>query len=211
MVIEGGSFKHLGLPAPQANPFGDFYWDFQKTFPYAGGDLGILFTHPSSDQPNPPLIDCVTNMPAAGAFLYSMTYQAVTGVSTNWTTITRIHYGYGAGCPGSGGMVPNLVQSNDVTSGGSMSFGVANAPPGAVAIYVVGASTANVGLPNGCTALTNPTMLFPVVLSARGRNAFPASFPPGLSLKAYAQVFVRDAGAPGGWSATNGVMLTVSP
>jgi hypothetical protein len=108
-------------------------------------------------------------------------------------------------------MVPMLVQSNDVTAGGSVTFSVANAPANSVAIYAVGASSSSVGLPHGCTLLTTPTIVFPVALNANGRNLFAATFPPGLSLKAHAQVFVIDAGARGGFSATNGVTLTVSP
>ena len=39
LLIETGTYVNLGLPAPQPTPWGDFFWDFQKTFPYIGGDL----------------------------------------------------------------------------------------------------------------------------------------------------------------------------
>jgi hypothetical protein len=80
-----------------------------------------------------------------------------------------------------------------------------------VALYVVGARSSSTMLSNGCTLLATPTLLIPAALSAKGRHALAASFPPGLSLTAYVQAFVIDGGAPGGFSATNGVTLTVSP
>ena len=211
MVIEAGTYVRLGLPAPQPNPWGDFFWDFQKGFVYVGGDLGMLFTHPGNLTPAPPLVDMLTTNPAAGVCFYSTTQQAASGTKANFFNITRIHWGYGHGCPGTGGMVPNLVQTNDVAGGGAVTFGIANAPPGGVAFHVIGATPASVALPNGCTLLATPTIVFPVVLNANGRHALTASFPPGLSLTAHAQVFVIDPGAPGGFSASNGVTLTVSP
>ena len=54
-------------------------------------------------------------------------------------------------------------------------------------------------------------MLFvPLTLNGNGRASFVASFPPGLALSARVQAFVIDTGAPGGYSASNGVTLTVT-
>jgi hypothetical protein len=146
-----------------------------------------------------------------GVGFAATTYQATVGQNLNAITIQRIHYGYGGGCAGTGGMVPMLVQSGDVTGGGNVNFAIGNAPPNSVALYVVGARPSSVGLSNGCTLLATPTILFPAGLNANGRNSLKASFPAGLSLTAYVQAFVIDAGAPGGFSGTNGVTLTVSP
>jgi hypothetical protein len=212
MVVEPGAWlNNAALPAPQPNPFGDFFWDFQKPFLYIGGDLALLFTHSGSNQAASfTYHDYVTSPPGAVAYTASA-FQSLTGTASTSFLIPRIHYGYGTGCPGTGGMTPNLVQSNNVTGGGSVTFGLANASASTVALYVVGATSASLPLPNGCTLLATPTIVFTALLSAKGRNALPASFPPGLSLVAYVQAFVLDAGAVGGYSATNGVTLTVSP
>jgi hypothetical protein len=211
MVIEPGTFPAVAnLPAPQPNAWGDFFWDFQKTYPYLGGDLAILFTHTGSDQASVTFLDANNSAPATGVGFYQTSFQAPSGMMQP-CNIMRIHYGYGGGCAGTGGMVPMLVQTNDVTGGGNVSFGIGNAPAGGVALYVVGGRSQSVPLSNGCTLLTSPTIIIPAVLSAKGRNLFATSFPPGLSLTAYVQVFVVDAGAPGGFSATNGVTLTVNP
>jgi hypothetical protein len=211
MVIEPGSFTFNGsLPPPVPNRFSDFFWDFQKPFPYIGGDLGILFTHPGSNQTGAYYLDYINSAAATGVGFSTTTFQAASGTSTVFC-ITRIHYGYGGGCPGTGGMVPNLVQTNDVTGGGSVSFAIGNAVANGIALYVVGARPSSVMLSNGCTLLTTPTILIPAGLSAKGRNTLATSFPPGLSLTAYVQAFVVDAGAPGGFAATNGTTLTVMP
>jgi hypothetical protein len=211
MVIEKDTYQNnSALPAPLTNPWGDFFFDFHKTFPYVGGDLAILLTHVGNNATGNFFVEAITSSPTRGVGFSSSSYQATSGASLPMN-IARIHYGYGLGCPGTGGNVPNLVQTSDVTGGGAVTFGVSNAPSAATALYVIGATTASVPLPNGCTLLTNPVIAFPVVLSVYGRTAFAASFPPGLSLTAHVQAFVVDAGAQGGFSATNGVTLTVQP
>jgi hypothetical protein len=212
MVIEANAFpNNPSLPAPQPNVFSDFFFDFQKTLPYVGGDLGIFIVHNGSNQAGTSAcLDYVASAPPGVVGYLAQSYQAASGTLQGFN-IARVHYGYGGGCPGTGGMVPMLVLSNNVAGGGSATLGIANAPAGGVALQVVGARSSSVGLGNGCTLLANPTVVLPAVLSSKGRNLLTTSFPPGLSLTAYAQAFVIDAGAPGGFSATNGVTLTVSP
>jgi len=47
----------------------------------------------------------------------------------------RIHCGYGpaTGCPGTGGLVPDLVQCGNTNGGGAIHLQAANAPSGSIA------------------------------------------------------------------------------
>src|SRR5690606_34273828 len=181
MVITPGTYTtNTGLPAPQPNPWGEFFWDFQTPFTYTGGDLAIYFAHPGSDQANQVFFDTVASAPAAGYAAYSASaYQAATGASASFF-ITRIHYGYGAGCPGTGGLTPNLVQTNNTTGGGTVKFSIANAPANAPAAYAIGVGRTSVTLPNGCTLLTNPAVLLPVALDNHGRFLLSLNVPAGV-------------------------------
>jgi len=55
MTIPVGVWLHTnGLPAPQPNPWGDFFFDFQRPFPYGGGDLALLSRIPAAiNRPSP--------------------------------------------------------------------------------------------------------------------------------------------------------------
>lgn len=126
---------------------------------------------------------------------------------------------YGAGCTGSGGFLPTLVATGCPSSAEVVSLKIENAlgfP--ATGIAFVGVNTAALALPNGCIFRVDPILAsFPVAIS-HGLGfgvgsvvidlVIPPSMPSGTILTL--QAFVFDAGAPGGYSGTNGVQITIA-
>ena len=105
-------------------------------------------------------------------------------------------------------MTPVLVSTNDTTGGGSTTFSIANAPASAIAAYGFGASRTNTQLPNGCSLLTTPLAFVPATLTAKGRFLLPINVPASVLGSVEVQGFVLDAGAPGGFTSSNGVTYT---
>jgi hypothetical protein len=209
LLIEMGRFaNNAALPSPQPNPWADFFWDFQTTFPYPGGDLAVLMTHTGSSQASSTLfIDYQTTLTSMKG-LTASAYQAVTGTSITSPSIMRVHFARGAGCPGSGGNVPNLVLNGNTTGGGNATFAIGNAPASTIAILALGAVPTSAPLPGGCTLYTVPLILLTSVLDPNGRAAITLNVPPGVVGSLEAQAFVVDAGAPAGFTATHAVTLT---
>ena len=207
LVLDAGTYVVVGTQPPLPNPWGDFFFEFQRPFPYIGGDLAIHFVHPRPVNTGAPLVDMLTTNPTAGVYRGATTINATMGSSYGFP-ITRLHYGYGAGCPGTGGKLPCLVLTNDTTGGGTASFALANAPAGAIAAYVFGPLRASNTLPNGCTLLTPPVALVPVSLDAKGRNLLSLTVAPVVFGSVEVQGAVLDPGANGGFTLTNGVTFT---
>lgn len=207
MVIETGTYtNNTALPAPQPNAWGEFYFDFQRPFPYLGSDLAFLFRHTGSNLTTAYFLDWQTSVTSIIA-LTASSYQAATGTRILSPAITRLHYGYGAGCPGTGGMVPNLVQNTDLTggTGGTIHLSIGNAPAGAPALFVLGFGRLPAQLPNGCALLTAPVATLFVLLNNNGRGRISIVVPPAVSGGFNAQAVVLDAGGPQGYTATNAV------
>jgi hypothetical protein len=121
--------------------------------------------------------------------------------------VLRVHYGYGpvAGCPGTGGMSPNLVQSGNVTGGGTIYMTVSNALPNTVGLFILGLGRIPAQLPNGCAMLTPPVSTLITLFDPVGRSRMTINVPPSVTGGFTAQALVLDAGGPGGYTATNGV------
>ena len=208
MVVDTGAFQN-NVAAPAANPWGTFYWDFQTPFVYTGGDLGIHFTHPGSNDPTSIFFEQVaSNAAVHGTAMTYAGFQATTASSLNYVfCVVRLHYGYGpvTGCPGTNGLTPNLVQSENTNGGGTIRLQAANAPANAPAVYVWGFGRQTVPLQNGCSLLTVPVATTFVLLDHNGRGEVQIQAPPGLQVQFNAQLFVLDAGNPAGFTLSNGV------
>ncbi len=209
MLVPQGIYQNV-VAAPTANPWGEFYWDFQVPFLYTGGDLGVLMTHPGSNDPTSIFFEQVPSNTAVHgqAITQSSTFQATTASTMNYAfCVIRVHYGYGspAGCPGTGGMTPMLVQNGNVTGGGQILLSTANAPANALGLYVFGYGRLTLPLPNGCNLLTSPLGTSLALLDGNGRHLQAINVPPTVTGTFNAQILVLDAGNPGGFTASNAV------
>lgn len=123
--------------------------------------------------------------------------------------------GYGSGCAGQAGFVPQLTAVGCQQSGAQLSLALDRGRGGSLAVLLMGAGAANVPLGGGCSLLVGPLLplaIGPLPLSSGGPGqgefdltvVAPAGFPPfGLAV----QAFVVDAAAPPGFSASNGLLL----
>ena len=124
---------------------------------------------------------------------------------------------YGSGCAGSGGFTPVLSLAGCAEPGEPVAIGLTKGLGGAGALLLFGSGAAALPLPNGCTLLTSPLLpvvLGPLPLSGAGPgNGFlvlSGTVPLGTgAVTIYLQGFVLDPGSPGGYAASNGVVLTV--
>lgn len=202
MLLPAGTYTSGATP----NAWGEFYFDLQTPFQYLGGDLGILFAHPGSSLTTNTFLETTASSAGThGVAMSATTFQAVTGTLNASFYVTRIHYGYGLGCPGTGGRTPVLVQNRNVTGGGAIRLAVGNAPANAGALFVLGFGHSAVPLPNGCTLLTQPGATNFALLDGNGRGAQIVNIPPTITGSFNAQVLVLDAGGPLGFTASNAV------
>lgn len=203
MVMPAGVFTAGATP----NRFIDFFFDLQTPFQYLGGDLGILFSHPGSNLTTNCFPDAVASSAVThGVAMSASAFQAATGgAATASYYVTRIHYGYGLGCAGTGGMTPVLVQDANVTGGGAIQVALGNGPANAAALFVLGFGRAMIPLPNLCMLYTPPLATNFALLDNNGRSTLVVNIPPAITGSFNAQALVLDAGGPGGFSSSNGV------
>ncbi|MBK8979026.1 MAG: hypothetical protein IPM29_24280 [Planctomycetes bacterium] len=212
MVLPANSFTNTSPPSPTPNDWSEFYFDFQVPFAYQGGDLGLLFSHPGSTDPA--TAQYPETVPSSSgthgvAFTQSTFPVGTGGVSTAFY-VHRLHYGYGTGCPGTGGLTPVLVQNQNLVGGGTALFTLSNCPANAPAAFVFGVGQANIPLFNGCTLLTLPAVSAGTLLDANGRGRIPLVLLPSTIGVMSVQGAVIDAGGPAGFTTSNGVELTAS-
>lgn len=125
---------------------------------------------------------------------------------------------YGAGCPGSGGIVPMLAVNGCPSPGRSISLTVTEGLGGAPFFLLVGPAPASIPFAGGCTLLLDPASLtavpFTLAGAGPGNGMFTLSlrFPPGTPPATLnAQAVIADATAASGYCATNGVAMTIAP
>jgi hypothetical protein len=215
MVMDAGSFTFSGtLPAPQPEPWGTFYFDFQRPFVYTGGDIGIYITHTGSDQANAPFLDTVNPLVGSYTAMSALSYNAVTSTGLNQANavyIMRLHFGYGASCPGTGGRLAQLVETGNVAGGGPVSWAIGNGPANAMAVLNIGLAPTNLPI-LGCTVLTLPITSISANLNALGRSARTLTAPAGQTFSLNVQGVVLDPGSVNGFFVlTNGTTLNVTP
>lgn len=209
MVLPAGVFTNTNPASPLPNAWAEFYFDFQVPYLYLGGDLALLFSHPGSNDPATALYPevVVSNAAAYGVGRTQSVYPVGTASAGSTFYVMRVHYGYGFGCAGTGGMVPNLVQSGNTQGGlgGRIFLTTANIAPNAVGLFVFGFGQTQIPLPNACTLWTSPVSTDLFVASAIGRGQIVFNVPPGLVGGFNAQALVLDAGGPGGFTTSNAV------
>ncbi|MBK9384932.1 MAG: hypothetical protein IPN34_08965 [Planctomycetes bacterium] len=209
MLITTGTYSNnTGLSAPTPNTWGEFYFDFQTPYVYAGGDLGIYFTHGGSSIVGALFLDYVASNAANGFVAYSQTvFQGTAGASAN-ACIPRLHYGYGAGCPGTSGTAPVLVSAGDLLGGGTARLAVGNAVAGQLGLFLLGSGRTQLPLFGSCNLLVLPLETLPFTLDANGRFALSQPVAPGILGTLDIQALTVDPGAPNGLVLANGVGFT---
>lgn len=212
MTLDANVYSNQNLPAPAANPWGEFFFSFQNQFLYLGGDLAMLFSHPGSNDPNVALYpETVASSAATHGVGRSQTIYPV-GTATTATTfyVMRVHYGFGLGCPGTTS-VPNLVQNADTTggAGGTILLQSGNTAAAAPVIFVLGFSTTNAPLPGGCSLLVTPDATSFALADSKGRANLTINVPPGITGAFFGQCVVLDPAA-GSLATTNGVSPTAN-
>lgn len=209
MVLPAGSFTNTNPPAPGVNAWSTFYFDFQVPYVYTGGDLALLFSHPgSTDTATAQYPEVVASSAGTHGVAYVQSvYPVGTAGAVSTFYVHRLHFGFGSGCPGSGGKVPNLVQSQNTHGGlgGPIRLAIGNGPASGVGLVALGFVNVPIPLGNGCTLVTVPVASSLLLLDAAGNGAFTLNVPPGAVGSLLAQAVVIDSGAPGGFTVSNGV------
>ncbi len=130
-------------------------------------------------------------------------------VGTTWTSVLPPEVSswsnLGFGKPGSSG-VPLLVGSGPLSVNSSNQFTLANANPASTAILVSSVTLLNMPVKGGIL-VPAPDLLIYLVTNASGSLSVPFILPagagPGVPLRL--QYWIEDAGAPYGYSASNGL------
>lgn len=126
------------------------------------------------------------------------------------------NYLYGAGCPGSDGLVPRLLLRGCSQSGESLEIQVRDGFGGAPALLLFGLLRAALPLGGGCDLEVTPILPAQVVLALPGAGSgagdldLSSAIPPLPSLTLTMQCWIADPGAPRGFTATNGVEVHVN-
>lgn len=209
MVLPANTYTNTNPPAPGVNAWGEFYFDFQVPYQYLGGDLGLLFSHPGSNDPATAMYPetVASSLTTYGGAFTQSTYPVGSSGAATTYYVHRIHYGIGTGCPGTGGLTPNLVQNQNTTGGlgGPIRLTVSNAPATTVGLIVFGLQVVPIPLPNNCTLMTAPITNTVLLTNATGSSSFTLNVPAGVLGSMTAQVIVIDGGASGGFTVTNAV------
>ena len=104
--------------------------------------------------------------------------------------------------------VPNLAGQGALTVGSPARLSVRGAAVSAPASIIVGLSAANLPFKGG-TLVPMPTLIVPLLTSSQGSLDLPFTWvnaPAGIDL--FVQVWIKDTGAPTGYSATNALRMT---
>ncbi|MBK9387072.1 MAG: hypothetical protein IPN34_19835 [Planctomycetes bacterium] len=139
-----------------------------------------------------------------------------------WAVVPRVCLGRflasGTSCPGTGGIHPVLDGYGCFGSGGTVHLSLRQAMSGATGILLFGLGPASLPLGNGCSLNIGPVFADPILAlplfgtGGAGQGFTTVNFvvPPGTIVASLAlQALVFDVGAPGGFSATNGLRIAV--
>ncbi|MBL8900796.1 MAG: hypothetical protein JNM84_24405 [Planctomycetes bacterium] len=123
---------------------------------------------------------------------------------------------YGSGCPGFGSFVPELTGEGCLGAGALIRLRIARARTGTPGALLFGAGPGALPLGNGCSLLVAPLFSAPVLPLqiigpgglGNGYAIVPIRLPAEVVISPLAiQAFLLDAGAPGGFSTTNGLAI----
>ena len=123
---------------------------------------------------------------------------------------------YGFGCPGSGEALPVLSVGGCASDGETIDLHLSGGLGGAVGALLVGLRPAAIIIDAGCALRVDPIVatIAPLVLdgsgAGAGRFSSPIHVPIGVApANLVLQFAILDPGTPRGWSASNGVSVTI--
>ena len=139
-----------------------------------------------------------------------------TGIAfTNFSTCAGSAQTYGAGCPGSGGLIPSLDTVGCPQAGSALSLSISNALGGSTSLLIFGLQQGSTPIGGGCSLLVNPLLplmrTLPLAGSGPGNGGITlgGTMPPTATGATFTmQVFVSEPTLPLGYATTNGVQLT---
>ncbi|MBI4879418.1 MAG: hypothetical protein HY812_07120 [Planctomycetes bacterium] len=119
---------------------------------------------------------------------------------------------YGAGCPGTGGLVPSLTYAGCAHTGETVTVDIQNGLPSSLAILFFGLSQVSIPMHGSCYALVYPLPGFIALpLDGTGALSIGGTMPASAAGFTFtSQAFVADGGVPHGYSNTNGVEVSVN-
>lgn len=127
-----------------------------------------------------------------------------------------IHGYHGAGCPGTGGIVPTLTETGDAGAGGTLVYTLGNTAPLSLGLFAFGDNTTSLPLPFPyfCNLLITPVTLItglfvtPPGVPGSGSGAISLGIPSGVGgLSLTAQGFVLENGDVNQLVASNGTQI----
>jgi hypothetical protein len=118
---------------------------------------------------------------------------------------------YGHGCPGTGGLVPELTTTGCVRNGETVSFALRNALPNSIAILFFGVNPVNTTTPPGCVFQMAPlfpaSIVLPTFALPNGTGGIEFSVPLGTTIvpgiRWTEQAVCADPALPWGYTVTN--------
>jgi hypothetical protein len=124
---------------------------------------------------------------------------------------------YGPSCSGSGGFSPTLSANGCAVGGGSLTVDINGGVGGSIAVFLFGLNPAAIPVGAGCLLQVAPTLpptpIVPLfgVGPGQGAISFAAGLPTSIpSISFTMQAFCADPSAPLGFSATNGVHVSLN-
>jgi hypothetical protein len=123
---------------------------------------------------------------------------------------------YGSNCPGAGGVSPVLAMNGCAISGNDVSLAISGGVGGAAAVVLFGLDSASIDVGHGCLLQIVPTLPPTLTVALEGFGVGVGSIsvntklPDSLPLFDFTlQAFCADVGAPLGFSATNGIEVSI--
>lgn len=117
---------------------------------------------------------------------------------------------FGVGCVGTVGVAPVLTGIGCATPGGPLTIAITDGVPNSQAVLFIGVAPLSSDIGGGCTLYLNPLIPLFLPLDATGSVTIPAVIPVTSPLAtALLQAFNGDGGAPLGFTASNGLSVTI--
>jgi hypothetical protein len=116
---------------------------------------------------------------------------------------------YGVACAGTNPVPPRLAALGCATSGGNFALAITEGIPNSTVLLFLGIAPLSAGLPGPCTLLVNPLIQLPLPLDAAGSLTIQTVLPATSPVTLYAQALNIDPGVFWGFSASNGVSISI--